>query len=55
VILPTNQRLLDPGLDRASAEAQRLLERWGHLHAVRSVMSAVGFLVLVSHVGRGGA
>jgi hypothetical protein len=50
VILPTNRRLLDPGLDRASAEAQRLLERWGRLHAVRSGASAAGFLVLVSHL-----
>jgi hypothetical protein len=52
VILPTNQRLLDPGLDRASAEAQHLLERWGRLHAVRSGTSAAGFLVLVSHLAR---
>lgn len=52
VILPTNQRLLDPGLDRSSAEAQRLLERWGRLHAVRSLTSAVGFLVLVNHLAR---
>ncbi|HYT87177.1 MAG TPA: DUF1772 domain-containing protein [Gemmataceae bacterium] len=53
VILPTNQRLLDPGLDRASAEAQHLLEHWGRLHAVRSLASAVGFLVLVTHLARG--
>jgi hypothetical protein len=53
VILPTNQRLLGPGLDRASVEAQHLLERWGRLHAVRSVMSAAGFVLLVSHLGRG--
>jgi len=50
VILPTNRRLLDPGLDRASAETQRLLERWGRLHALRSGTSAAGFLVLVSHL-----
>jgi uncharacterized membrane protein len=52
VILPTNQRLLQPGLDRASAETQHLLERWGRLHAVRSVTSAAGFLVLVNHLAR---
>ena len=37
VILPTNKRLLDPALDTGSREAAVLLQRWGHLHAVRSV------------------
>lgn len=46
VILPTNKRLLDPALDRASPETAALLERWGRLHAVRSVASAVAFAVL---------
>jgi len=50
VILPTNKRLLDPGLDRRSAEAAALLERWGRLHAVRSVLSAVAFGLLVWHI-----
>jgi uncharacterized membrane protein len=52
VILPTNQRFLRPDLDRGSAEARHLLERWGRLHAVRSVTSAIGFLVLVTHLRR---
>ncbi len=47
VILPTNQRLLDPGLDRSSAETAALLVRWGRLHAVRSVLGGVAFGVLV--------
>ena len=54
VILPTNQRLLRPDLDRGSAEARDLLERWGRLHAVRSGTSTIGFLVLVIHLTRGG-
>ena len=29
VILPTNKRLLDPALDRRSADAAALLARWG--------------------------
>ena len=53
VILPTNQRLLRPDLDRGSAEARQLLERWGRLHAVRSATSALGFVLLVAHLGRG--
>jgi hypothetical protein len=47
VIMPTNQRLLDPGLDKTSAEADALLVRWGRLHAVRSVAGAVSFLLFV--------
>ena len=43
VILPTNRRLLDLTLDRGSLEAAALLERWGRLHAVRSVASGVAF------------
>jgi len=46
VILPTNQRLLDPALDRDSAEAADLLKRWGRLHAVRSAMGSLAFGVL---------
>ena len=49
VILPTNKRLLDPGLDRRSAEAAALLDRWGRLHAVRSMLSGLGFGLLVWH------
>lgn len=48
VIMGTNRRLLDPGLERGSAEARALLVRWGRLHAVRSVLGAVSFLAFVS-------
>jgi hypothetical protein len=48
-ILPTNKRLLDAGLDRGSPEAAALLARWGRLHAVRSVVSVVAFLLLGLH------
>jgi Domain of unknown function (DUF1772) len=47
VILPTNKRLLDPGLDPQGAEASHLLDRWGRLHAVRSVLSTAALLILV--------
>jgi hypothetical protein len=47
VIAPTNHRLLDPGLDSSSAAAATLLKRWGRLHAVRSVLSALAFLLLL--------
>jgi hypothetical protein len=46
VIMPTNKRLLDARLDRGSPEARALLARWGRLHAVRSVVSGIAFLLL---------
>ena len=46
-VLPTNNRLLAPGRDPASAETQRLLEKWGHLHAVRSGLSLMAFVLFV--------
>jgi uncharacterized membrane protein len=49
VILPTNKRLMDPGLDRRSAEAAALLDRWGRLHAVRTMLSGLAFGLLVWH------
>jgi hypothetical protein len=54
VILPTNKRLLDPGLDRSSAAAAALLARWGRLHAVRSVLGSLAFGILVWHLARPG-
>ena len=47
VILPTNKRLLDPTLDKQSEEAERLLARWGMLHAVRSILSGLALLLFV--------
>ncbi len=49
VIRPTNKRLLDARLDRASPDAATLLVRWGRLHAVRSVVGSVAFLLLALH------
>ena len=45
VILPTNKQLMSPTLDRRSAQTERLLARWGRLHAVRSVLSAVALFL----------
>ena len=47
VILPTNKRLLNSTLDKRSVEAERLLARWGALHAVRSVFSGLALLVFL--------
>jgi hypothetical protein len=47
VILPTNKQLLNPALDRRSARTGQLMGRWGALHAVRSVLSAVALLLFL--------
>ena len=47
IVLPTNNRLLDPAIDKNPDLARRLLSRWGRLHTVRSVMSAATFLAFV--------
>ena len=47
VIMPTNNRLKDPTLDVASAEASDLLARWASLHAVRSITGVISFLIFV--------
>jgi hypothetical protein len=53
VIFPTNKKLLDPALDRSSESASMLLARWGKLHAVRSVLSLIAFLIFIGLLGRG--
>lgn len=47
VILPTNKRLESGELDLRSEEAGRLLERWGRLHALRSILSGAAFLLFL--------
>lgn len=45
-IMPTNKRL--SAVDLSSEDAGGLLRRWGRLHAVRTVLSGLAFLVLVT-------
>jgi hypothetical protein len=47
-IRPTNNRLLDPALDRRPEAARRLLQRWGRLHAVRSILALAASVVFLS-------
>ena len=46
-IMPTNHQLLTPGRDLASNETRALLQKWGKLHAARSVLSFVASVVFV--------
>ena len=47
VILPTNRRLLDSTLDLNSDVAVQLLQHWGRLHAVRTVLSLSALLLFL--------
>jgi len=47
VILPTNKQLLNPSLDKHSGQTERLLTRWGRLHAVRSILSTLALLLFL--------
>jgi len=54
VILPTNRRLLDPALDSRLVDAAVLLRRWAALHAVRSLLASVAFVIYLLRVAHGG-
>jgi hypothetical protein len=51
VILPTNKQLLDPSLDPRDTRTTMLLVRWGRLHALRSVLSSVAFVIYLLRLG----
>ena len=50
-ILPTNKQLLDPATANDLELAERLLTRWGRLHAVRSVLSLASLLTFLFLLG----
>jgi uncharacterized membrane protein len=52
VILPTNKQLLDPATANDLDLAERLLTRWGRLHAVRSVLSLASLLTFLVLLGK---
>lgn len=52
VIFPTNKQLLDSSLDKNSKLASKLLIRWGWLHAVRSVLGLISFLIFIFLLGQ---
>lgn len=50
-ILPTNKQLLDPETANDLALAEKLLTRWGRLHAVRSILSLASLLLFLFLLG----
>jgi hypothetical protein len=47
VVMPTNKRLMSTPVEAADAEARRLIEIWGRLHAVRSTLGAAATLAFL--------
>jgi hypothetical protein len=47
VIMPINRQLIATAPDTADATTRALLERWGRLHAVRSVLGAIATLLFL--------
>jgi uncharacterized membrane protein len=47
LMMPVNNRLLAPGRDPEAPDTEALLRRWGSLHAVRTALSGLAFLLLL--------
>jgi len=50
VMRPTNRQLLDPKAERTAEATYRLLQKWGRLHAVRSILGLLATLTFVCSV-----
>lgn len=46
-IMPTNRRLMETEPDNAGPESRALIEIWGHLHAVRTILGIVATLIFL--------
>jgi hypothetical protein len=46
-MMPINHRLLAPGRDPEAPDTETLLRRWGALHAVRTALSGLAFVLLL--------
>jgi len=51
IIFPTNKRIFEHSLTQDSGSASKLLVRWGRLHAIRTILGTLSFLIfiLISH------
>ncbi|MCX5737086.1 MAG: DUF1772 domain-containing protein [Proteobacteria bacterium] len=47
-ITPVYTRLLDPSLTPESTAVSALLEQWGRLHHVRSILGLVAFIIALA-------
>ncbi len=51
MIVPTNNKLLDPSLDRRSDKAEKLLVRWSWMHGIRTALGIGSFIVVLVSLG----
>jgi len=51
-IMPINNQLLDPNRALSASETEDLLQRWGHLHAIRTALSGIAFLIFLAGLAR---
>jgi hypothetical protein len=49
-IMPTNERLLSPGLNQRWDETGRLLEHWNNLHSIRSALSGLALIIFLINI-----
>ncbi|HUL42252.1 MAG TPA: DUF1772 domain-containing protein [Burkholderiales bacterium] len=47
VIMPTNKKLLAPGLEKNSQVTRQLLSHWGKLHTVRNILSILALIIFL--------
>jgi len=47
VIMPTNKKLLAPGLEKNSQVTRHLLSHWGKLHTVRNILSILALIIFL--------
>ena len=48
-MMPTNRILLDSTAPLKESEAQKLLDRWGRLHLIRTIAGMLGFAILLAY------
>lgn len=52
VMFPINKQILNSSLEKDSELASQLLSQWGRLHAVRSILSVISFLIFIFLLGK---
>jgi len=45
--MPTNKKLLAPGLEKNSQVTRHLLSHWGKLHTVRNILSILALIIFL--------
>jgi len=47
-IMPINRQLLDPNRPPTAPDTEELLQRWGRLHAIRTALSGLAFVIFLA-------